>query len=272
MEFRLYGAFAIDAQRAIENDGLTMDDQALARLADDNLVRAMRCWTESAGGEFRDEGGIVLTTAPVQMRSFNQILVREPVSDAVLAGAVATYRGSDRIRLRFLADVGLAPERMAKVGLSRRGGIPSMVLEGPRQMAVDGLDVRLMKDEAKLDDHVSLVAKAFDWDSPELVSVLTPKLFTDPAAITWVAYLDGEPVTTAQLIVEGETGGIYWVATAEEHRGKGYGRLITKVAVNEAAERGCRMVGLQASPLGKPVYERLGFRVVANYETYVPGE
>jgi GNAT superfamily N-acetyltransferase len=248
-----------------------MDDTAQAKLAEDNLIQAMRCWTESAGGEFRDEGSIVLTTAPVQMHSFNQILVREPVSDAALAEAVAAYRGSDRLRLRFLADVGLTPERMAKVGLSRRGGIPSMVLKGPRQMAVDGLDVRLMKDEATLHDHVGLVANAFDWDSPELESVLTPKLFTDPAAITWVGYLDGEPVTTAQLIVKGETGGIYWVATAEGHRGKGHGGLITRVAVNEAAKRGCRIVGLQASPLGKPVYERLGFQVVAEYETYVAG-
>ena len=71
--------------------------------------------------------------------------------------------------------------------------------------------------------------------------------------------------------MDGDTAGIYWVATAEQHRGRGFGVVITRSAVDEAARRGCCMVGLQASPLGKPVYERMGFGVVSEYATYESG-
>ena len=33
---------------------------------------------------------------------------------------------------------------------------------------------------------------------------------------------------------------------------------------------GCAMASLQASPMGLPVYERIGFEQVADYRTYVP--
>ena len=53
------------------------------------------------------------------------------------------------------------------------------------------------------------------------------------------------------------------------HDGKGYGDAITRAAIVEGQERACDLVCLQASPLGRPVYERLGFSVIGEYVTYI---
>ncbi len=247
-----------------------MDDRTLAVLAEENLVCAATCWTRSAGGEVWDDGGIVVTSVPASMRSFNQLFVRGPIAEEALPAALGHFGGRGRFRLRAREDIGLDAGMLSRAGLRRRGGIPSMTLESPEGQESAGLDVRSISDETTLGDHTGLVAGAFDWDRHELASVFTPALLADPAWLGWVGYLDNEPVCTAQLVLDGSTAGIYYVATAEQHRGKGYGGLISRRAVDEAARRSSLMVGLQPSPLGRPVYERIGFRVVAEYETYVP--
>ena len=62
------------------------------------------------------------------------------------------------------------------------------------------------------------------------------------------------------LYVTGHVAGIYWVGTLEAWRGKGYGAALTVVAACEGKERGCTVASLQASVMGYPVYERIGFK------------
>lgn len=59
--------------------------------------------------------------------------------------------------------------------------------------------------------------------------------------------------------------GIYWIATLEGHRGKGFGEAITRAAVRGGIELGCTLASLQASKLGAPVYSRMGFEVRGHY-------
>jgi GNAT superfamily N-acetyltransferase len=54
--------------------------------------------------------------------------------------------------------------------------------------------------------------------------------------------------------------GIYLVATLPEARGRSLARDLMIVALNEAREAGCETASLQSTAMGKPVYERLGFR------------
>ncbi|HUF53440.1 MAG TPA: GNAT family N-acetyltransferase [Dehalococcoidia bacterium] len=243
----------------------------LADLAEENMLRSIECWVRAAGGYFQEEDGIYSSTAPVPMRSFNQVILRRAVRAEDLRRALARFGGRERFRLRVREDRGMDEAVLAECGLARRGGIPSMVLEAPVRQELAVHHVREARDEATLADHVQVVAAAFDWDSPDLGAVFTAKLLMDESWQAWVAYEDVEPVATAQLATTGDVGGVYYVGTLDGYRGKGYGALTTRIAVDEAARKGCQMVGLQASPVGRPVYERLGFRVVAEYATYVPG-
>ena len=67
------------------------------------------------------------------------------------------------------------------------------------------------------------------------------------------------------LIATGRIAGIYWVATLEAHRRKGYAEALTWAALAAGRSRGCTIGSLQASVLGRPVYVRMGFEQTAEY-------
>jgi len=86
---------------------------------------------------------------------------------------------------------------------------------------------------------------------------------------TFLARLDGQPVGTALGVRAGGVLGIFNVATISAARRRGIGRAVTLAALRDGAAAGCRMAVLQASEMGHPVYERLGFRDFATYDLYV---
>ena len=79
-------------------------------------------------------------------------------------------------------------------------------------------------------------------------------------------------VATSILFTTGDVEGIYWVATLEEQRGRGYGEALTWAAALGGQRAGCRIASLQASQLGRPVYARMGFAHVLDYEHLLPPE
>jgi GNAT superfamily N-acetyltransferase len=78
----------------------------------------------------------------------------------------------------------------------------------------------------------------------------------------YIAYQDGEAVATSALLLRAGVAGIFAVATIPRARRRGIGALLTLVPLLEARRRGYRVGTLQATPMGFPVYERLGFREV----------
>jgi ribosomal protein S18 acetylase RimI-like enzyme len=84
-----------------------------------------------------------------------------------------------------------------------------------------------------------------------------------------LAFLGDRPVSAGSLFVTGATGGLYNIATLPAARGRGVGYAVTRALMALARERGCIEAVLDASPLGLPVYERLGFVEVCQVPQYV---
>jgi GNAT superfamily N-acetyltransferase len=57
---------------------------------------------------------------------------------------------------------------------------------------------------------------------------------------------------------EGDAG-IFYVATLPEARGQGLAKAVVRRALADAHERGCTTTTLQASEMGAPLYESLGY-------------
>jgi GNAT superfamily N-acetyltransferase len=76
------------------------------------------------------------------------------------------------------------------------------------------------------------------------------------------ARVDGEVACVLGTIDHGDDLGFYFVATDPAHRGRGLARRLMLAALADARERGARSSNLQASKMGEPLYERMG------YETY----
>lgn len=85
--------------------------------------------------------------------------------------------------------------------------------------------------------------------------------------------LDGDvPVATGMVYYGSGVAGIYCVATIERARGKGFGSRVTQACLAAAVEDGSRVAILQASTMGRPVYEKLGFREYGRVSFFTPPE
>jgi GNAT superfamily N-acetyltransferase len=80
----------------------------------------------------------------------------------------------------------------------------------------------------------------------------------------FVAELDGQPVGTTTTCIFDSIGWIAMVLVEKSVRGRGIGRRLMEHALTYLDHRDVRTARLDATPLGRPVYEKLGF--VAEYE------
>jgi GNAT superfamily N-acetyltransferase len=108
---------------------------------------------------------------------------------------------------------------------------------------------------------------AYGWEGPAFATAIGSAPVEAPARL-YQARVDGEVACVLQTIDREGDCGIYFVATLPSNRGQGLARRLMSVALAEARERGCETSTLQASPMGEPVYERLGYQTTCRLHMY----
>jgi len=85
---------------------------------------------------------------------------------------------------------------------------------------------------------------------------------------TYVARVDGQPA--ASVVSQDHDGdcSIWWVATVPEARGRGLAPGLMRRALADGRARGCDVTTLQATKVGRPVYERLGYRGLGSIQMW----
>lgn len=101
-----------------------------------------------------------------------------------------------------------------------------------------------------------------------LADYLPRSFASDSDVRVFTARLDGRPVGTSIVIRTGEVAGVYGVGTVPEARGRGVGTAASWAAVAAGRAWGCDTIVLQATEMGLPIYERMGFRTVVRYITF----
>lgn len=89
-------------------------------------------------------------------------------------------------------------------------------------------------------------------------------LLADDVAV-FVGEVDGAVAAIAMTIVAGGVAGIYWVGSLPAARGRGLGRAVTTAATLAGLDLGGEFASLQASPMGRPIYEAMGYRTIYDY-------
>ncbi|MER6066385.1 GNAT family N-acetyltransferase [Streptomyces sp. NPDC001792] len=164
--------------------------------------------------------------------------------------------------------------RLVDGGARAEGSIPIMAVRTDQVLHAagpDALRVQPLGDSvAELSDWVRTYSPSFGL-APELHDDLVriERERTDAARITrFAGRLDGRTVGTALLYVAHGVAGIYVVTTDSSRRRQGIGAVLTQAAVQAARENGLRVATLQATGDGAPVYRRLGFSIVGEYELF----
>jgi GNAT superfamily N-acetyltransferase len=85
-------------------------------------------------------------------------------------------------------------------------------------------------------------------------------MFKSPKCFFYLGYINDQPAATSLFYIDEDgNGGVYLVSTHADHRKRGFGAAVTAVCLNKAKELGCTRIDIQATDLGKGVYQKLGF-------------
>jgi hypothetical protein len=153
---------------------------------------------------------------------------------------------------------------------------PDMVCAGPlpERPIPPGIELRRVDDQEGVRQFADVNSAAYaTYGMPAEVH---PDLFDNPAAVLEdqaahivLASNEREPVATALVYESDGAATVQWVGTRPGSRTSGLGALVTVWVTNLAFRRGASSVSLQASPMGAPVYLKLGYETVHQHVEYV---
>jgi len=245
-----------------------------------SLVEALvRFYTSSPIAVLRDEGDMILFSSGAPVASMNGVLCAR--------FSKRTMARRTECALSFFRERGLpmtffiGPScRPAEIG----GYLKSLglVLEASPGMAVDldtirreplptGVMTSSVEDMTSLGECARIFAEVMGEGDKQAVAWrrdLTMAYGISSTRRWLLGLLDGKPVATGALLIHKGVAGIYAVATMEEARGRGIGTAVTRELLLAAKDSGCDFAVLQASKMGLPVYEKLGFRDYCRIEFY----
>jgi GNAT superfamily N-acetyltransferase len=253
-----------------------VDDAALAGLEHAGMVGwlATQCG-QVPGALVKLEAGLAIVATGNPIPLFNQVVVGDgATADQVAAGVailrargapfwIVLRRGLDDHFRPMLAELGLHPGATP---------MPGMALDPiPMDLAgrADGLDIHLVEDGPGLRDHARVVSEAYGLDEAAVATIIGERLWERDGNRVYLGESGGRAVAVGMSRQLGTSLGIYTMGTIPEARGRGFGRAMTERLILDGAAVGCTTAVLEASAMGRPLYERIGFRVVQAYDLWV---
>ena len=248
-----------------------------------NLRESFRVVAGSrAGGEVRELHGVSIASAGVTFQMFNAAFLSGPVATEqemtqrlLLASVHFEQRGLEwaywvcedwldsRVRKRSRA-------LFERHGLRLSTSLPGMVAERilPPVKSLPRFEIRRVYDEATRNAFCEIGSVCFhvpiSWFKEVFENDVVWERF-----ISFVGYVESEPVTTTAIVAGAGVIGVYNVATLPSHQKRGLGEAVMRHAIGEVQrERGAEPVILQSTPAGLKLYQRMGFRTVAQVAVY----
>jgi GNAT superfamily N-acetyltransferase len=251
-----------------------MDAATLAAL-DANYLDASRLFVVGApGGEYQERHDAAVVCCGLPVRSLNWAFLKPPYADLAATAAAArayfaarklpyqlSYRDPEGAPAKALAGTAPGPEPT-----------PGLVLPLPAEIppVPEGLKVEPVATPAQLARFREAAFTGFGYPPQIAHRFMHDALLAQPHVRLFSGLMEGEVVATSLLVATGRVAGIYWVATLEPARRRGFGAALTWAAVAAGQQARCEIASLQASTLGRPVYEKMGFAHVLEYEHLVP--
>jgi len=235
------------------------------------------------GSFFRVEPDMIIYSTGLPISTFNGILSPRLSSIDLpeRTESAMTYFKNARIPMSWVLGPSSAPPELEEF-LLERGLVLELVYSGMakelttiyREPLPSGLEIQPVQGMRSLADFIEVTAEAFeipestrgDWGD------MLRRLWAKPNIKGFLGILNGRPVSTSVLVLHEDVASIYMVATLKEARGKGIGSAITREPLLYAKNAGREVAVLEATEMGHPVYERLGFRKVCEFKflTWTP--
>jgi len=226
------------------------------------------------GGESRTFGAVRCSSVGVPIPLFNQAFVFEEPAVDDLAQATR-WLSARNIPFWVIAPGSLAgavADLAGPAGLDRMATTTPGMVYGPladfAAEADDDAEILVVTDPAQLGDFATVASEAFGA-LLEAAGTLAPASTLDDRRCAWfLGYLGADLAACGQLFHAGDVAGVYSIGVRERFRRRGLGAAVTAAVLSAGKESGCSIGVLQASPMGAPVYDRMGFQTVTQYHRF----
>lgn len=226
------------------------------------------------GGDERDDPALqrIIGGAPISYHNcvVSATLEAEAVDAAILASVQCLQ--AHNVAGSWHVGPSMRPpslgERLLAHGFTQSGSEPGMaadLLTLPERISTPaGFVVERVRDVQELQVWTRILGMGFgegEIEANRVGEMYRKAGLSDQGA--WHHYLgrwNGEAVATTSLFLGAGVAGIYFVWTLPSARRQGIGAAITLAALHDARRPGYRLGVPGSSPIGYPVYQRLGFR------------
>lgn len=141
--------------------------------------------------------------------------------------------------------------------------------DAPAALFAEGShEVRRITDPDNLSDIQTIESAVWgDEETKGWVSHLADEMRTGPESIAvYVAYVDGNPASCGwvRFAENSRFASLWGGSTVEQYRGRGVYKALVAARAVEARQRGVDFLNVDASPMSRPILERLGFQVITH--------
>lgn len=254
--------------------------EAVIPAIDDGLAAYRSVYAHGPAGNPSPDGGAVrmITGAPhVMLNGIYRARFRDEDADARIEGLIAPVMG--KLPFHWWVSPASTPanlgDRLVAHGMKKGGSAPGMAIEiarGAKPHPIPGVAIRRATTIDEYSAATPLIVKSFGI--PEHLEAFATAERAMWAAgnhahhVRLTAWIDGRPVSTGSLTDAGGVASLDAIATDPEFRGRGLGYTITVALLELARERGYSIAVLEASDMGFPIYERIGFATFCEYVIY----
>jgi GNAT superfamily N-acetyltransferase len=209
-------------------------------------------WLVSTGEPLADFNQLLIDQGPdaaAQLRTFHTLLQERQLP--------ALYFFTDRVAAQLAATA-------QALGIQAVGKAPVMICQAAdMHLTPAAYTVKPVATAAALDDMCQVLADAFTFPLDATRRVLGERMLNAHGLTVYLAYRDGQPVSTVTTSQSGPVVGVWAMATAAAQQRQGAGYALLTQVMAQHRERGARAFYLYATEAGKPLYERIGYRTVS---------
>ena len=227
-----------------------------------------------AGAEIVEIDGMVLCFSNLPDPALNSIVVERSPEDP--------HRAMERAEVEFRArnqplgiDLQLGRHReldavVRSIGLTsiiERPGLAASMRDLASAPPPDGIEIRQVLDDAGARALVEVDSEAFGDDPKIGMAFYGAGSFGVVGAQAFVAWHGARPIAIAEAYLRAGAVGVMGVGVVPAARRRGVGAAITAHAARSF--RGADLAWLHPTDEAREMYERLGFRRVADHEIWV---
>ena len=259
---------------------MSLDAGLVARM-DENLAAYWGGYAMVEGATRRVFPGALQFCTPIPLSLFNTVTLSAPdlkTIDTALVSAracIAAHATPVEWRISAGAATDAVRRKLEDAGLASIGSHPAMLADlsaMPDAARIEGLTIVPAADRTARRNWGWLTSHAFELSDDihaamrDCEAAIPAHVFPDQPRFTGL--IDGQPVAVSSTVMAGGLAGVYAVAVVPAFRGRGIGTAMTLHAMAEGRRRGATTAVLQATEMGKPVYEKIGFSTAFAYELF----